>query len=202
MFLYILPSVNRTGNRALVDTKVPEIKSFALLSSNLGTNSDYNSENSKSLLLHDNDTVSLKFVTSERISTFNDLGGVKKPEMFFILGQKNLKVENENIQINDNDTSGTKWVAQYQINEIGDNISKIEDYLGFKLKIFDKPGNERPIIFSDNGTHLIQTEPQNAVIPTSNTSGDRVRVDTLPPEIKAIALGSSNTGENKDRYRR
>ena len=56
-------TLNPSNYRIRFDTKLPEIESINLLSSNQGSNSDYNTEVSKSLLLRDNDTVSMEFIT-------------------------------------------------------------------------------------------------------------------------------------------
>ena len=66
-------TLNPSNKRARFDTKLPEVESINLLSNNQGSNSDYNTDASKSLFLRDNDTVSLEIVTSERISTEVDL---------------------------------------------------------------------------------------------------------------------------------
>ena len=56
--------------------------------------------------------------------------------------------------------------------------------LGFKVKIQDKSGNERIIEFSDDETSLTQILPETPVTQTTNTSGDRARVDTKRPSMQ------------------
>ena len=66
------------------------------------------------------------------------------------------------------------------------------------MKVLDKSGNERTIQFNDDGTSLTQVLPETPVNQTSNTSGNRARVDTKRPEIIEFALTSSNEGVNLD----
>ena len=127
------------GNQSLqsknTTIKLPEIESINLLSSNPGTNPDYNNDETNSLLLRDNDTVSLEFVTSERISTSSDLSGNRKPEIHFIAGDTELKVDNNDIKLQIDDSSGRKWVAHLKIDESVSILSNEQNYLGFKLKV-------------------------------------------------------------------
>ncbi|MEC7292275.1 MAG: Ig-like domain repeat protein, partial [Actinomycetota bacterium] len=191
-------TLNPSNFRARFDTKLPEIESINLLSSNPGTNPDYNNDESNSLLLRDNDTVSLEFVTSERISTSSDLSGNRKPEIHFIAGDTELKVDNNDIKLQIDDSSGRKWVAHLKIDESVSSLTDNETYLGFKVKVLDKSGNERTIQFNDDGTSLTQVLPETPVTQTSNTSGNRALVDTKRPEIIEFALTSSNEGVNLD----
>ena len=68
------------------------------------------------------------------------------------------------------------------------------------MKVLDKSGNERTIQFNDDGTSLTQVLPETPVTQTSNTSGDRARLDTKRPEIKTVAFTSSNTGANTEEF--
>ena len=134
----------------------------------------------------------MEFVTSERISTETDLLGIRKPEVYFISGDVELEVLDQDIEPQDSDLSGTKWVATLKIDESESSLSDKEGYLGFKVKVLDKSGNERTIEFSDDVTNLTQSFPETPVIQTLNTSGDRARVDTKRPEVTTVALTSSN----------
>ena len=84
---------NTSGNRALVDTKRPEIIEFALTSSNEGVNLDY----PDSRMVRDGDTLTLSFETTERISTKDDLEGSRKPNVSFFFGNEELPVDVNNI---------------------------------------------------------------------------------------------------------
>ena len=185
---------NPTGYRARLDTKLPEIESITLHSSNQGTNLDF----PKSLLFHHNDNISLEFVTSERISTSSDQSGNLQPKVHFISGTKELSVADGDIEPQPLDSSGTRWIARLEINESEPGLSDKEDYLGFKVKVFDKSGNERIIQFSDDGTILTQVLPEAAVVIALNTSGKRARLDTKRPEVLKVGLASSNLEENED----
>ncbi|MDP6730677.1 MAG: hypothetical protein QF675_11905, partial [SAR324 cluster bacterium] len=130
---------NPLNFRARLDTRLPEVESINLLSSNPGTNPDYNNDESKtiSLLLRDNDTVSLEFITSERISTKDDLDGdqkgSRKPSVSFYSGDEELPVSDENITLQNDNQSGTKWVAHLKIDESVSSLTDNETYLGFKV---------------------------------------------------------------------
>ncbi|MEC8222355.1 MAG: hypothetical protein VX020_00685, partial [SAR324 cluster bacterium] len=160
--------------------------------------SDYNTDVSKSLLLRDNDTVSLEFVTSERISTEVDLLGIWKPEVFFISGTTQLPADN--ISLQSTDANGRNWIARLKIDESEPSLSEKEVYLGFNVKVQDKSGNERIIEFRDDETSLTQILPETPVTQTMNTSGDRARVDTKHPEVTTVALTSSNSGANTEEF--
>ena len=172
-------TLNPSNFRARFDTKLPEIESINLLSSNPGTNPDYNNDESKtiSLLLRDNDTVSLEFITSERISTKDDLKGdqkgSRKPSVSFYSGDEELPVSDENISLQNDNQSGTKWVAHLKIDESVSILSNEQNYLGFKVKVLDKSGNERTIQFNDDGTSLTQVLP--CLLYTSPSPRDRTR---------------------------
>ncbi|MDP6730400.1 MAG: hypothetical protein QF675_10500, partial [SAR324 cluster bacterium] len=189
---------NPSNYRVRFDTKLPEVESIRMVSSNQGSNSDYNTDVSKSLLLRDNDTVSLEFITSERISTELDLLGLRKPEVYFISDTTELPADN--ISLQSTDVNGRNWIARLKIDESEPSLSDKEGYLGFKVKVLDKSGNERIIEFSDDETSLTQTLPVAPVTQTTNTSGDRARMDTKHPEVTIVALTSSNSGANTEEF--
>ena len=45
-----------------------------------------------------------------------------------------------------------------------------------------------------------QILPETPVTQTTNTSGDRARVDTKHPEVTTVALTSSNSGANTEEF--
>ena len=71
-------SINE-GFRARYDLKKPEIMNISVESSNSGTNFDY----PETLLGRHQDTLTVSFETSERISVQSDLDGALKPMVSF-----------------------------------------------------------------------------------------------------------------------
>ena len=81
--------------------------SISVESSNSGTNLDY----PETLLVRHQDTLTVSFETSERISVQSDLEGVLKPMVSFYHIDKPLPVSDEFIKNITNDTTGTIWKA-------------------------------------------------------------------------------------------
>ena len=102
---------NTSGNRALVDTKRPEIIEFALTSSNEGVNLDY----PDSRMVRDGDTLTISFESTERISTKDDLEGFRKPNVSFFFGNEELPVDVNNITKQLGHQGETKWQAELEI---------------------------------------------------------------------------------------
>ena len=73
-------------------------------------------------------------------------------------------------------------MARLKIDESEPSLSDKEGYLGFKVKVQDKSGNERIIEFSDDETSLTQILPETSVAQTKTTSGDRAR----SPEVVLV----------------
>ena len=127
-----------------------------------------------------------------------DLLGLRKPEVFFISGTTQLPADN--ISLQSTEANGRNWIARLKIDEDEPSLSDKEGYLGFKVKVQDKSGNERIIEFRDDETSLTQILPETPVTQTMNTSGDRARVDTKHPEVTTVALTSSNSGANTEEF--
>ena len=150
----VTQTTNTSGDRVRVDTKRPEVTTVALTSSNTGANTE---EFPDTRLVRDDDTLTLSFETSERISLKSDLGGIHKPQVSFYSGEDELVVSVENIRLQDTDgDTGRKWQADLLIDSSLVALSEKEGYLGFKVTVLDKAGNQRVIRFSDDETSLTQ----------------------------------------------
>ena len=142
--------VNHSGYRMRFDRKAPEIESIAWLSNNLGENvEDFPSTR----LVRNGDNLSLSFHTSERISLKSDLEGSRKPFVSFFSKNGELPVTDANILLQTSDNGGTRWHAILPIVQSISSLQNDEGYLGFKITVSDKVGNQRVVEFTDDGTY-------------------------------------------------
>ncbi len=183
------------GFRARYDLKKPEIMSVSVESSNSGTNLDY----PETFLIRHQDTLTVSFETSERISVQSDLDGALKPMVSFYHIDKPLPVSDGFIKNVTSDTTGTIWKAELTIDENSEVLNEKEEYLGFQIIVFDKAGNQREISFNDNGTELSQniiSDEDSA----ENLTKKRVRFDTVLPNILHFSFSSTNQGSNSEDF--
>ncbi|MDP6730024.1 MAG: hypothetical protein QF675_08620, partial [SAR324 cluster bacterium] len=211
---------------ARVDFNTPEVLEFSLKTSNQELNtSGYSwfdldpSEEGEQWELkpfHNtqlagwNDTFTLKFSTSERISTSTDLGGSRKPVVIFlpqeIYGTEGIEAQTVSLQ--ETDDNGTLWKAELLVDRSDPEFSEADTFVGFEIQVTDKSGNLRKVRFLDDGDgggseRLTQRIPSGSdAFVTVNTSGQRARVDTSPPFVGSHATFSTTniikTGRNKD----
>ena len=175
-----------------MDTKHPEVTTVALTSSNSGANTE---EFSDTRLVRDGDTLTLSFETSERISLKSDLGGIQKPHVIFYSGEDELVVSDENITLQDTDgDTGRKWQAELLIDSSLAALSEKEGFLGFKVTVLDKAGNQRMIRFADDETSLTQQTMVGEGSFITSIDAYRARIDTKAPVLSGLSLASTNTG--------
>ena len=105
-------------------------------------------------LVRDGDTLTLSFQTSERLSTSLDIDGSREPVVHFLSGTDEIKASR--ITIQDGNTDGKSWKAELDIDESVAALEDKEGFLGFKIRVFDKSGNEREVRFEDDGSALNQ----------------------------------------------
>ena len=69
-----------------------------------------------------------------------DVDGIREPLVHFLSGSD--EIEASRITIEDGNTDGKSWKAELDIDE---SVAALEDkgFLGFKIMVFDKSGNER-----------------------------------------------------------
>ena len=142
-----------------------------------------------SYLAQEGDNITLSFQTSERIDNDSIF-----PEVIFLNGNEQENAEQSSIVHTDN---GTNWTATLDVSKLPPNT---ENFLGFRIIVYDEAGNERTLEFVDDNTSLTQLSPPLDDYPTKNPSGYRMRYDQKAPEIKSIAWLSSNQGLNDEDF--
>ena len=70
-------------------------------------------------------------------------------------GNEELPVDVNNIKKQLGHQGETKWQAELEIDALT-HLKDKEGYLGFKISVLDKAGNERQVDLFDDGHHLTQ----------------------------------------------
>ena len=116
-------------------------------------------------------------------------------------GNEELPVDVNNITKQPGHQGETKWQAELEINGTLSHLKDKEGYLGFKISVLDKAGNERQVEFVDDETNLTQqTLEGEGDYSTLNPSAYCARIDTKLPDVIELAFHSTNTGVNSEDF--